>query len=258
MHVVFDRLPRRLLGGGEQRPDIDVEADIGKGRGDHLLAAVVAVLADLGDQDARPAALGILERVDQRLHFFDPVGHGGRLPLVDAGDGFDFGAVTPENFFHRIGYFPDGGFGARGIDRQRQQIAVALAGAAGQRRQRVVDVLLVALFPEAGELVDLQPPYGGVFHLQHVYRRLVDRLEFVDADHRLLAGVDPGLRLGGGFLDPQFGDAGLDRFRHAAERLDLLDVAPGLCGEIAGEPLDIVRAAPGIDDAVGAAFLLQE
>jgi len=109
MHVVFDGLPRGLLGGGKQRPDIDVEADIGERRGDHLLAAVVAVLADLGDQDARPAALGILERVDQRLHFFDPVGHGGRLPLVDAGDGFDFGAVPTEHLFHRIGYLADGG-----------------------------------------------------------------------------------------------------------------------------------------------------
>src|SRR6185437_13575899 len=51
--VIFDRLTRRFVGGGEQRSDIDVEADIGKGRCDHLLAAVVAVLADLGDQDAR-------------------------------------------------------------------------------------------------------------------------------------------------------------------------------------------------------------
>jgi hypothetical protein len=48
---------------GEQRPDVDVEAEIGEGRGDHLLAAVVAVLADLGDQDARPAALVGLELV---------------------------------------------------------------------------------------------------------------------------------------------------------------------------------------------------
>ena len=122
----------------------------------------------------------------------------------------------------------------------------------------VVDVLLVALLLEPRQLVDLQPPHGGILHLQHVDRRFVDRLVFVDADHRLLAGVDPGLGLGGGFLDPQLGHAGLDRLRHAAERLDLLDMAPGLGGEIVGQPLDIIRAAPGIDDAVGAAFLLQE
>src|ERR1700722_20350337 len=96
MHVVLDRLPRSFVGRGEQWSDIDVETDIGKGRGDHLLAAVVAVLAALGDEDARAAPLGVLERIDQRLNFFDPVGHGGRLPLVDAGDGFDFGTMPPE------------------------------------------------------------------------------------------------------------------------------------------------------------------
>ena len=108
------------------------------------------------------------------------------------------------------------------------------------------------------QLVDLQPPHGGVLHLEHVDRRFVDRLVFVDADHRLPAGVDPRLRLGGGFLDPQFRHAGLDRLRHAAEFFDLLDMAPGLGREIARQPLDIIGAAPGIDDAGGAAFLLQE
>ena len=33
-----------------------VEADIAEGRGDDLGAAVVAVLAELGDQDLRPLA----------------------------------------------------------------------------------------------------------------------------------------------------------------------------------------------------------
>jgi hypothetical protein len=141
---------------------------------------------------------------------------------------------------YRIGDFTDGGFGARGIDGQRQQIAVTFAGAAGQRRQRFVDVLLIALFPQAGQLVDLQPAYGGVLHLQHVDRRFVCWLELVDTDHRLVAGVDPGLGLGGGFLDSQLRNAGLDRLGHAAERLNLLDMAPGLGGEIAGEPLDVV------------------
>ena len=73
VYVVLDRLPRGFFGGRKQRSDVDVETDIGEGRCNHLLAAVVAVLADLGDQDSRPAPFGILERVDQRLHFFNPV-----------------------------------------------------------------------------------------------------------------------------------------------------------------------------------------
>ena len=61
VHVGVDRLLGDLLGRGEQRPDVDVEAHVGERRDDDLLAAVVAVLAHLGDQDARPAALGLRE-----------------------------------------------------------------------------------------------------------------------------------------------------------------------------------------------------
>jgi hypothetical protein len=57
VHVVLDGLACRLGRASRTAADVDVEAEVGEGRGDHLLAAVVAVLADLGDQDARPAAL---------------------------------------------------------------------------------------------------------------------------------------------------------------------------------------------------------
>ena len=66
MHVVLDRLSRRLVGRGEQRPDVHVEAQIGEGGGYHLLAAVVAILADLGDQDARTPAVALDESLDLR------------------------------------------------------------------------------------------------------------------------------------------------------------------------------------------------
>ena len=66
--VVLDRLARRFLGGLEQRADIDVEADIGEGGGDDLGAAVVAVLAELGDQHARPPPLVAGEGLDLALH----------------------------------------------------------------------------------------------------------------------------------------------------------------------------------------------
>ena len=50
MHVVLDRLAGGFRRRCEQRSNVDVEAEISEGRGNHLLAAVVAVLADLGDQ----------------------------------------------------------------------------------------------------------------------------------------------------------------------------------------------------------------
>ena len=67
MDVVLDRLAGRLFRRLEQRADIDVEADIGEGGGDDLGAAVVAVLAELDDQHARPPALLAGESVDLAL-----------------------------------------------------------------------------------------------------------------------------------------------------------------------------------------------
>ena len=63
VHVGVDRLLGDFLGRGEQRAHVDVEAHVGERRDDDLLAAVVTVLAHLGDEDARAAALGLLERL---------------------------------------------------------------------------------------------------------------------------------------------------------------------------------------------------
>ena len=65
--VVLDGLARGFLGRLEQRADIDVEADIGKGGGDDLGAAVVAVLAELDDQHARPPPLVAGKSLDLAL-----------------------------------------------------------------------------------------------------------------------------------------------------------------------------------------------
>ena len=100
MHVILDRLAGRFCGRREQRADIDVETEIGKGRGNHFLAAVVAVLSDLGDQQARAAAFGGLECLYRGAHTFDGAGHAD-LPLVNSGDRLDLGAMTAENLFQR-------------------------------------------------------------------------------------------------------------------------------------------------------------
>ena len=78
VHVVVDGLLRRLLRRLEKGADVDVEAEIGKARGDDLLAAVMTVLAELGDQDARPAPFTLEERLDLAMHLLD-----GALGLAD-------------------------------------------------------------------------------------------------------------------------------------------------------------------------------
>ena len=73
MHVVLDGLTRGLFRRCEERTDIDIEAEIGEGRGDDFLATVVAVLTDLGDEDARAAALVLDELLDEFLNAGDLV-----------------------------------------------------------------------------------------------------------------------------------------------------------------------------------------
>ena len=86
MHVVLDRLARRLLRRLEQRPDIDVEADIGEGGGDHLGAAVMAVLAQLHHQQAGPPAALLGEAGDILLDAAE-LGIAGGGTAINAGDG---------------------------------------------------------------------------------------------------------------------------------------------------------------------------
>ena len=257
MHVVLDRLARGFRRRRKQRPDVHVEAEVRESRRDHLLPTVVAVLPDLGDEDARTAALVGLERRNQLQHTRNGVGHAD-LPLVDARERLDLGAVAPEHFFQRHRDFADGRLGARRLDRERQQVAVAAVCRARQCRERLLDRLRIALGFQPRELVELQRPHRRVVDLEHVDRLFICRAIFVHADDRLRAAIDAALSLRGGLLDAQLRNAGLDRLGHAAELFDFLNVAPGLLREFGGEAFDVERAAPRIGDARGAALLAQE
>ena len=135
---------------------------------------------------------------------------------------------------------------------------VAVAGRLGQRVERPAYVVVVALGAEPLELGDLLAVDLVVVDLEHVERVLVGEPVGVDADHLLVAGVDPGLGAGRRLLDAHLRDALLDRLGHAAGLLGLEDVRPGALGEVVGEPLDVVGAAPRVDGAGGAALLLEQ
>jgi hypothetical protein len=146
---------------------------------------------------------------------------------------------------------------ARRLDRQREQIGVTLR-ALGQGAQRRLCVGLIAFGAQALQLVELLGAHAGVIDLAHVDRAFVQRPECVDTDHRLGARIDARLGARRRFLDAQFWNAGVDRAGHAAERFDLAHMRARLLREVRRQPLDIVRAAPRIDDARRAALLLQE
>ena len=70
--------------------------------------------------------------------------------------------------------------------------------------------------------------------------------------------VDARLRARRRLLDAPLGQPLLDRLGHAAERLDLVDMALRPGREFGGQALDVIGAAPGIDDARRAALLDEE
>ena len=51
--IIFNRLPRGFPGRREQRADFDLEAKVGERGGDGFLAAIMPVLADFRNKDAR-------------------------------------------------------------------------------------------------------------------------------------------------------------------------------------------------------------
>src|SRR5690242_11745698 len=63
MHAAFDGLFCDFLGRGEERPDLDIKANVAKRARDNLLSAVVAVLSHLGDENFRTLAFSFFERM---------------------------------------------------------------------------------------------------------------------------------------------------------------------------------------------------
>ena len=105
---------------------------------------------------------------------------------------------------------------------------------------------------------DLLAANAGVIDLQHLDLGFLGEAVFIDPDDGLSPAVDPRLGAGGGLLDTGLGHTGLDRFGHAAQFLNLADMVPGAGRQLLGQTLDIIAAAPGVDDLGGAALLLQD
>jgi hypothetical protein len=145
--------------------------------------------------------------------------------------------------------------GPRGRYRALEQIAVPGARRLGEGPQRCAHGRRIALGLEAGQLGDLAFAHGSVVDPQHLDLCLVGHLKLVDANDRLGAAIDAGLRACRGLLDAHLRDAGGDCFGHAAQLLDFRYVRLRLAHELVGEPFDKVAAAPRIDRAAGAGLL---
>ena len=163
--VSLDGLACHLFRGLEERADVDVEAEVGERRRDDFLAAVVAVLTHLRDQDAGPAPFGSCERVSGLAHLLD----GRRLACfcpVDAADGTDLTGVPAVDLLQGERDFPDGRLRPRRVDGEGEQVVtgpgLVHGGGSGQLGKRLLARRLVALLAQAGELGQLPSAHGGV------------------------------------------------------------------------------------------------
>ena len=206
-------------------PSIDVEAEIGEGRGDDLLAAVVAVLADLGDEDprrppvvARQSRAASCRAAATAARRRRPRRHRRRLTASASAGGGRRPAPAPRSFRRR---WPGRGPHRRQAPadcRRRSRAARSARSSAarrGARRARRCSRSSFSIWAaRTAELSTFRTSIGG---------SSVGRIA-VDADHRLPAGIDPRLGARRRLLDPQLRNAGLDRLGHAAERVDLGDM----------------------------------
>ena len=118
--------------------------------------------------------------------------------------------MAAERLLHRQRNLADGRLGARRLDGKLQQIGAA-ARALRQRGERGLVVGFVALGAQALQLLDLQRAHLARVDLEHVELALDVGRKGVDADHRLLAGIDARLRARRRLLDAPLRQALLDR-----------------------------------------------
>ena len=121
-----------------------------------------------------------------------------------------------------------------------------------------MNVLAAALASKLVQLGKLLSANVGVVDLQNVDGLIFGQPVLVHTDHSLLPRVDPSLRAGRGFLDPELRDSGLDGRGHAAHHFDFADVVPSLLSQLIGKALDVIAAAPGVDRLGCAGFVLEE
>src|SRR5690606_22981436 len=201
------------------------------------------------DEDARAPAFAFGERRDAIEHALQVWFGGAELRTVHAGDRLDVGLMPAEDLLEHARDLAHGGLGPRRVDAAREQVAVSGRGAAPQGGQRPLHLARVAFGPEPPELLDLRRPDLRLIDLEHVHALLLREPILVHADDGLETRVDPRLGARAGLFDAQLGDPGLDRLGHAAQALDLLEVRPGPLREVVRQPLDVVAAAPRVDEA---------
>src|SRR5260221_238747 len=122
---------RDPLGRLKEGAYVDVEADVGEPCRNDLLATVVAILADLREQDARSTTLTPEKARGESPRFFEAprIAH---RPSVHPMNGSNLGLMTAEHLFEREAHLTDRGTRARRVDGSLEQISGKRPGSPGR------------------------------------------------------------------------------------------------------------------------------
>ena len=112
MHIVFNGLARALFRRLKERAHVDIKTQVGKRRGHHFGAAVVAVLAKFGDHHPRAPPRLNAKRGDLGFEFFPTLGTVvlvSKSGCIHTGHLLNVGAVAPVDLLQRVADFTHGG-----------------------------------------------------------------------------------------------------------------------------------------------------
>jgi len=128
----------------------------------------------------------------------------------------------------------------------------------GQGVQSGLDGSPIPLGPDILEASDLGFPHGKVVDLQDIHRIFRFPAVLVHPDDHVLAGVDPGLLVGGTGFHLHLGPAGFHGLGHAAHGFNFLDGGPGLVGHVLGQFFHHVGTSPGVHHIGDVGFFLDD
>ena len=216
----------------------------------------MAVLTHLRDEDTRTTSGDVLELIGKGARLVQR-GLVGELGGINARNRMDNRLIAAGYFLDSVGNLTQRAAHAGSLDGALQEVAVlAVFGGLRDSLQSGADVVLVALAAQLLETLHLRVAHGGVVDGQDFQRVFLVQTILVQADDRLVVGVDTSLTARSGFLDTHLRQARRNSFRHTAESLDFLDMRPSAANDLVGEGLDIVGAAPRIDDLADAGLVL--
>src|SRR3569623_2981360 len=189
--------------GLEQRAGDDLEPALAYQPAVLIGAAVVAVLAHLGDELAGLAAEATLGRHDARQQVLPTCVLIVRSAIDTANRGW-VGSVAPEHILHRRRDFAERRAGTGAFHREPEQVFLA-PRALTQRIERGLTYRLVAPRLDLRDPRDLRLAHRVVVDIEDVELGVLGQPVFVDPDDHILAAIDARLLRRGGFLDHRLG-----------------------------------------------------